>query len=66
MVDKWSGSNLTLKEVLEEAIHKEIEARLLYTDLKNRVIDPSVKDALQDLAEQELHHQRVLEDYLGG
>ena len=66
MMDKGSASNLTLKEVLREAIHKEIEAHLLYAGLKNRVNDSSAKEALQDLSDQESIHQHVLEDYLGG
>jgi rubrerythrin len=66
MVDKRIGSNLTLKEVLQEAIHKEIEAQVMYRGLKDRVNNPAAKDALQDLVEQETIHQHILEDYLLG
>ena len=61
-----SGENLTLKEVLQEAIHKEIESHVMYTMIKSRVNNLSAKEALQDLADQETIHQHVLEDYLAG
>jgi rubrerythrin len=66
MVDKESGLNLDLREVLREAIQKEIEAHILYVGLKGRVSNPTAKEALQDLAEQETIHQHILEDYLNG
>jgi rubrerythrin len=66
MVEKGSGANLTLRELLREAIHKEIEAHVMYMGLKGRVNNSSAKDALQDLAEQETTHQHILEDYLEG
>jgi rubrerythrin len=66
MANFRSGDQLTLKEVLEEAVQKEIEAHLLYAGLKERINNPAAKDALQDLAEQETIHQQVLEDYLQG
>jgi rubrerythrin len=66
MENKASSLNLTLREVLQEAIHKEIEAHVMYAGLKSRVNNSSAKDALQDLAEQESTHQHILEDYLHG
>jgi rubrerythrin len=66
MVHRSSATNLTLKEVLKEAIHKEIEAQELYTGLKSRVTNLAGKDVLQDLAGQEKIHQQVLEDYVQG
>jgi rubrerythrin len=57
---------LTLKEVLEQAVQKEITSRFLYTGLRQRVNNASAKDALESLAGQELKHQQFLEDYLQG
>jgi rubrerythrin len=57
---------LTLREVLEEAIHKEILSRFLYIGLRQRVRNQASKDAFQALADQEQVHQQVLEDYLHG
>ncbi len=57
---------LTLHEVLQEAIQKEVMSRFLYVGLRQRVKNAASKDAFQALADQEEVHQRVLEDYLHG
>jgi rubrerythrin len=57
---------LTLREVLEEAIQKESFSHLLYIGLRQRVRNQASKDAFQALAGQEQVHQQVLEDYLHG
>ena len=57
---------LSLKEVLEGAIQKEIMSRFLYIGLRQRVKKQASRDAFQALAEQEEVHQRILEDYLHG
>lgn len=57
---------LTVKEVLEKAIQKEIEARLLYTSLSQKINQAAAKDALQELAREEQGHQTLLEQYLRG
>ncbi len=57
---------LTLKEVLEKAIRKEIEAQLLYTDLSQKMSDETARGAFQDLTRQEKGHQNRLEQYLRG
>lgn len=59
-------TQLTLREVLEEAIRKEIMSRFLYIGLRQRMKNRASKDAFQLLAEQEESHQRILEDYLRG
>jgi rubrerythrin len=59
-------NQMTLKEVLEEAIQKEIMSRFLYIGLRQRVKKQDSRDAFQSLAEQEELHQRILEDYLHG
>lgn len=59
-------SQLTLREVLEEAIQEEVLFRFLYIGLRQRVKTQAEKDVFQSLADQEEMHQRVLEDYLRG
>ncbi len=59
-------TQLTLKEVLGKAIRKEIGAQRLYTDLSHKIKDQAARDALQELARQELGHQNLLEKYERG
>lgn len=59
-------TGLTLKGILERAIQKEVEARLLYIDLSQKINDEAAKDAFQKLAQQEQGHQNLLEQYLRG
>ncbi len=59
-------TQLTLKEILEKAIRKEIESQLLYTDLSQKVSEKAAKDAFQLLVRQEQGHQNLLERYLRG
>lgn len=59
-------NKLTLKEVLEGAIQKEIMARFLYIGLRQRVKKQASRDIFHALAEQEEVHQRILEDFLHG
>jgi len=60
------AAQLSLREVLEKAIQKEIESQRLYSDLSLKVADESAKDAFQDLVGQEMEHQKLLESYLNG
>ena len=57
---------LSIDEVLEKAIQKEIEAQQLYTDLSGRMSDPAARDACIDLFHEEQRHQRILERYQRG
>ncbi len=57
---------LTVKEVLEKAIEKEVESQLLYTDLSRKTKQAAAKDALKGLAKEEQGHQTLLERYLRG
>ncbi len=59
-------TQLTLKEVLQKAIRKEVESRLLYIGLSQKIRDEAAKDAFQELARQERGHQQLLEQYLRG
>lgn len=59
-------TELTLQQILEGAIQKEIQSQEIYSDLSNKVIEENVKYALQELAQQEKEHQELLESYLQG
>ena len=60
------ATQFTLKDILENAIRKEIDSQLLYTSLSQKVEDETVKDVLQELVGQEKGHQELLERYLRG
>ena len=60
------ASSMSLWEVLESAIQKEIMSRFLYIGLRQSAKNQASKDAFQILADQEENHQRVLEDYMHG
>jgi rubrerythrin len=59
-------TQLTLNEVLEKAIQKEIDSQHLYHDLSQKMTDVATKNAFQELAQQEQGHQNLLEQYLRG
>jgi rubrerythrin len=59
-------NRLTLEDVLEGAIKREIESQLLYINLSQRVEEEAARDAFQELARQEQGHQKRLEQYLRG
>ncbi len=59
-------AQVTLKKILEKAIEKEVDSRLLYVSLSQKVNDEAAKDAFQELAKQEQGHQKLLERYLRG
>lgn len=60
------AKQMTLKQILERAIEKEIEAQRLYSDLCRRMKDEEVQHALQQLTREEKGHQERLEAYLEG
>jgi len=59
-------TQLTLNEVLDKAIQKEVESQLLYSDLGQKMDDQAAKDAFQELGRQEQRHQNLLEKYSRG
>ncbi len=59
-------TQLILSDVLKKAIQKEIESQHLYTDLSQKISNPSAKDAFVNLFRQEQRHQNILERYLCG
>ena len=54
---------LTLKNILEEAIQKEVQSQRLYADLSQRASDEAARDALRNLVREEKDHQELLERY---
>ena len=54
----------TVKEALAVAIKKEIEAFYLYMSTSKKVASSGTKKMLEELAEQEQGHQRLLEKVL--
>lgn len=59
-------AKLTLSELLERAIKKEIEAQRLYGDLARQAKESTAQDALRGLVQQEKQHETVLEKYRRG
>jgi rubrerythrin len=57
---------LNIKEVLDLAILKEIEAQETYADLCRKSENPSAREAFQSLISQEKQHQTILEKYRSG
>ncbi|MCK5434585.1 MAG: hypothetical protein KAI42_04820 [Dehalococcoidales bacterium] len=49
-------TQLTLKDVLQKAIQKEIESQHLYRDLSHKMTDEAPRDAFQELTRQEEGH----------
>jgi rubrerythrin len=60
------ADGLTMKEVLETAIDKEIEARELYRNLSQQVDNDAAKDMLMTLSGVEKKHEELLRDYRDG
>ncbi len=60
------ATRLTVKDVLQKGIQKEIESQRLYTDLSGKMTNQTAQDAFTQLAQQEKRHQSFLEQYLRG
>ena len=60
------AKQLTVKEVLKQAIEKEIESQRLYSDLGRMMTSPIAEDTFRDMVQQEKGHQMLLERYLRG
>jgi len=59
-------TRITLMELLNKAIEKEVQSQLLYTDLSQKARDEVAKNALQEMVRQEMEHQKLLERYQRG
>ena len=55
---------MTIERILQEAIEGEIESHRLYSDAVEMVQAEHVKDALRELAQEELGHKTALEKML--
>jgi rubrerythrin len=55
---------MTIEGILQDAIQSEIEAHRLYSDAVALVQAEHVKDALRELADEELGHKAALEKML--
>ena len=60
------AAQLTLENILTEAIEKEIESQQLYQDLGQRMTDEAAKVAFQKLSQEEQEHENLLRKYLRG
>ena len=60
------ADGLTMKEVLETAIDKEIEAQELYRNLSEQVTDAAARDMLLTLSGVEHKHEELLRNYRDG
>lgn len=60
------AEQLTVGEVLKEAVQREINAQKMYGALSGKVTEAASKDVLLELVEQEKGHQEILERYLRG
>ena len=60
------AEQMTLKQVLEEVIRREIQSQHLYASLSRKVMDEAASAALRKLIGEEKGHQNRLEEYLRG
>jgi rubrerythrin len=60
------SSQLTVSELLQQAVQREIESQRLYVSLSERVNLPGARYAFNILNQQEQGHQAILEKYLKG
>jgi rubrerythrin len=57
---------LTVKQVLDKAIQKEIEAQELYHNLSHTVTDDAARDVFRQLSRAEKKHEELLRRYQRG
>ena len=60
------SSQLTVSDLLQKAVQREIESQRLYGSLSERVTLPGARYAFNVLFQQEQGHQAILEKYLKG
>ena len=56
--------NKELKDIIEFAVEREIEAYEFYRDAQNKVKPENLRDLFKELAEEELEHRDFLRDFL--
>jgi rubrerythrin len=59
-----SERELTPVEVLHLGIQREKDAHAFYAEMAERIQDPATREMLTALAQEELGHQRKLENWL--
>ena len=59
-------TRLTVKEVLNQAISKEVEAQKLYSDLQRMMTSQIAKETFGGLVNEEKGHEDLLRKYLSG
>lgn len=64
MVRKKDPKEMTLVEILEDAIHRENDAYDYYTNAASAAVDPSAKKMFLSLAEREKEHVMEICDML--
>jgi rubrerythrin len=57
---------ISMEEVLSQAIHREEMSRLFYMSIMEAVKDSVSKDTLRYMADEELKHKKLLEKYMRG
>jgi rubrerythrin len=57
---------MSMEQVLEIAISREVAANAMYTDLAGRIGDANARDALLFMAREEGQHRDFLRDYQSG
>lgn len=55
------GENVSVEEILEFAIAREIEANQFYMNLAKQAENPAMRRVFEDFAEEELEHKAKLE-----
>lgn len=60
-VDAVPHSDMSWEDVINVAMHRELAAANLYSDLAARVDDPAVKNLFENLASEEQKHKLYLE-----
>ena len=60
------ADTMTIENVLEKAIQKEIEAQELYSDLQEKIEDEAARNILQQLTKVEKKHEELLRRYQQG
>ena len=57
---------LTIRDILQKAIQKEIEAQNLYHDLSQKMENEASRDLLAQLVKAEAKHEELLQKYQSG
>ena len=60
------SGQITVSELLQKAVQREIESQRLYVSFSERVTLPDARYAFNILYQQERGHQVILEKYLNG